>query len=62
MLVRRVGADDAAELVGLAAIVWVAADEPCTVAGLAAEVGAEESTVAEAVSMLTAAGWLCEVA
>lgn len=59
VLVRRLGGD-AADLVGLAALVWVAADEPSTVVGLAVELGADESAVAEAVSMLTVAGWLRE--
>ena len=60
VLVRRVQGADGAELVGLAALVWVAADTPSTVAGLASELDADETSIAEAVSMLTSAGWLNE--
>mgnify|MGYP001826886051 CR=1 FL=1 len=62
MLVRRVDTGEAAELIGLAAIVWIAADEPITASVLSADVAADEAAVAAAVSMLAEAGWIREVA
>lgn len=62
MLVRRVATDDRAELAGVAALVWVAAEAPSTVADLVRELEADERAVTEAVTMLTAAGWLNEAA
>lgn len=60
VLVRRVGTGDAAELVGLAAPVWIAAEAPSTVAELARELDVDAVSVGEAVSLLLSAEWLRE--
>jgi hypothetical protein len=60
VLVRRVGADDAAELMGLAALVWVAADVPSTMNDLVRELGSDAGSVSEAVSLLLSSEWLVE--
>jgi hypothetical protein len=61
VVVRRVSTDDSAELAGLAALVWVAAERPSTVTELTRDLDAGEPAVAEAVSMLLSAGWLNQV-
>lgn len=61
VLVRRVGSGDGAELVGLAALAWVAADAPATTLDLARNLAVEESAVDEAVVMLLSSGWLTQV-
>jgi hypothetical protein len=64
VLVRRVGdyGDTAAvDLLGAAAVVWVAAEEPLTPAELAAETELDVETVADSVALLVEGRWLAEV-
>jgi len=58
VLVRHVGRGLAADLVGAAALVWIAAEHAATADELAVELGLDRSTVVEAVEMLDEAGWV----
>ena len=63
VLVRRVGdhGDTAAiDLLGAAAVVWVAAEQPLTPDELAVETELTTDTVAESIALLTAGRWLAE--
>lgn len=59
MLVRRVAAGDASELLGVAGVVWAVADRPLTLEAMAAEVPeTDRRQLGELVDELVAAGWL----
>ena len=63
VLVRRVGdhGDTAAvDLLGAAAVVWVAAEEPLTTEQLAAETELDAATVADSIALLVQGHWLAE--
>ena len=61
VLVRRVGdhSDSAAiDLLGAAAVVWVAAEDPLTADELAAETELGADTIAESIELLVDGRWL----
>ena len=63
VLVRRVGdhSDAAAiDLLGAAAVVWVAAEEPLTSDELAAETELSPATIADSIELLVGGRWMAE--
>jgi hypothetical protein len=63
ILLRRVGdhGDTAAvDLLGAAAVVWVAAEEPLTPEQLAAETELDAATVDDSIALLVEGRWLAE--
>jgi hypothetical protein len=63
VLVRRVGdhGDTAAsDLIGAAAVVWVAAEEPLTLEELATETELDSATLTDSIALLVEGRWLAE--
>jgi hypothetical protein len=60
VVVRRVGASDAVELFGAAALVWAALDEPRSVADLAGDLDLDAAGVEDAIGVLVERGVVAE--